>query len=108
MKKAIILDMDGTMFDTEPLWEKAFLKTGKDLGYNFTEELHSKTIGSNQSDLNKILKQEVGEDFPLEEFAKKYVENMKKVLDEFVHTTDYVIVFLKWKLIISVEIKNLR
>ena len=40
MIKAIILDMDGTMFDTEPLWEKAFINTGKELGYNITEEIH--------------------------------------------------------------------
>ena len=44
MIKTIILDMDGTMFDTEPLWEMAFLKTGQELGYKFTKELHDKTI----------------------------------------------------------------
>lgn len=82
MIKAIILDMDGTMFDTEPLWEKAFLKAGKDLGYNFTKELHEKSIGTNQIDLDILLKEELGEEFPVDDFSAKYVENMKKLIDE--------------------------
>lgn len=82
MIKTIILDMDGTMFDTEPLWEKAFIKTGEDLGYNLTKELHDKTISSNQSDLNKLLTKELGNDFPLEKFSTKYVENMNTIVYE--------------------------
>ncbi len=83
MIKAIILDMDGTMFDTEPLWKIAFQKAGRDLGYNITEEIHTKTIGSNQTDLNKILEKEFGEDFPFKEFSTKYVENMKLIIEEY-------------------------
>ena len=83
MIKAIILDMDGTMFDTEPLWKIAFQKSGHDLGYNITEEIHTKTIGSNQTDLNKILEKEFGEEFPFEEFSTKYVENMKSIIEEY-------------------------
>jgi HAD superfamily hydrolase (TIGR01509 family) len=83
MIKAIILDMDGTMFDTEPLWKIAFQKSGHDLGYNITEEIHTKTIGSNQTDLNKILENEFGEEFPFEEFSTKYVENMKSIIEEY-------------------------
>ncbi len=82
MIKTVILDMDGTMFDTEPIWEKAFIKTGNDIGYNLNKELHDKTISCNQSDLNKLLKKELGDSFPLEKFSTKYVENMKIIVDE--------------------------
>ena len=81
-KKAIIFDMDGTMFDTEPLWEKAFIRTGKELGYPFTKELHDKTISSNRAGLTRILKQELGEDFPVEDFIDKYVKNMELTIRE--------------------------
>lgn len=82
MKRKIILDMDGTMFDTEPLWEKAFIKTGKELGYNFTIELHNKTIGSNEDYLKEILTKEMGKDFPFDTFMKNYLVNMDTIVYE--------------------------
>jgi HAD superfamily hydrolase (TIGR01509 family) len=82
MKKTIILDMDGTMVDSEPLWGKSFIKTGIDLGYDFTKELHTKTIGLNSSNLEKLLKEELGKDFPFDVFIDKYVENTKEIIDK--------------------------
>ena len=82
MIKTIILDMDGTMFDTEPLWEMAFLKTGQELGYNFTKELHDKTISKNKYDLERILREELDDNFPFQTFLDNYVTNMKKILNE--------------------------
>lgn len=81
MIKAIILDMDGTMFDTEPLWEKAFIKTGRELNYNLTKELHDKTIGTTYNSLISILKTEVGNDFPFETFKQKYIQNYQSIIE---------------------------
>lgn len=81
MIKAIILDMDGTMFDTEPLWEKAFIKTGRELNYNLTKELHDKTIGTTYNSLISILKTEVGNDFPFEIFKQKYIQNYQSIIE---------------------------
>lgn len=81
MIKAIILDMDGTMFDTEPLWEKAFIKTGRELNYNLTKELHDKTIGTTYNSLISILKTEVGNDFPFEMFKQKYIQNYQSIIE---------------------------
>lgn len=78
--KTLIFDMDGLMFDTESLWEKAFIKTGKEFGYNFTSKLHEKTIGTNQNTIKDVLKAEVGEDFPCDNFYFKYVNNMDEVI----------------------------
>ena len=80
--KAIIFDMDGLMFDTESLWEKAFVKTGEEFGYSFTSKLHEKTIGTNQNTIKDVLKTEVGVDFPCDDFYLKYVSNMDLVIKE--------------------------
>lgn len=82
MIKLVILDMDGTMFDTEPLWEKAFLKTGNELGYELTKELHDKTIGTTYDSLVSILKTELGSDFPFEKFKEMYIKNYEITVEE--------------------------
>ncbi len=34
-KKAVFFDMDGTMIDSEPLWDAAFAKVGASIGFNW-------------------------------------------------------------------------
>ena len=81
MIKLVIFDMDGTMFDTEPLWEKAFVETGKELHYDLSKELHDKTIGTTYNSLINILKSELGNDFPFEKFKEQYIENYRGIIE---------------------------
>lgn len=80
--KTIIFDMDGLMFDTEKLWLKCFKETGKEMGYNLSFELHDKTIGANKNIMEKILKEELGNGFPFEEFYDKYIDLMTKTINK--------------------------
>ncbi len=43
--KAVIYDMDGVLIDSEPLWRQAEIKTFKDVGLAFTEEMCKPTMG---------------------------------------------------------------
>ena len=82
MIKLVILDMDGTMFDTEPLWDKAFMETNKILGYNVSEELHQKIIGSNGKTTEMILKNSLGEDYPFQRFNELYFDTLINLVNK--------------------------
>ena len=64
MIKAVIFDMDGLMFDTERVGKDAILQSGKDFGYTISLDLHRKMLGRNAKDIEKMLKEEFGDDFP--------------------------------------------
>lgn len=71
MIKAVIFDMDGLMFDTEKLWEDAFLVVGKKLGYHLSSDFHRTTIGTNYNSILKTFKKKFGDDFPFDTFYKE-------------------------------------
>ncbi|MBK9284551.1 MAG: hexitol phosphatase HxpB [Sphingobacteriaceae bacterium] len=43
--KALILDMDGVLIDSEPLWRRAMIRGFNDIGRDFTEDDCRKTTG---------------------------------------------------------------
>lgn len=76
--KAVIFDMDGTLFDTEnltiPMWEIA----GKAYGYDITREIILKMIGISAAKSRLILLEEFGEDFPFEKISDYFRELYKE------------------------------
>ena len=76
MIKAVIFDMDGLMFDTELVGKDAILQSGKDFGYTITDELHRQFLGRNAKDIERILKEEFGQDYPYKEMWAHVLELM--------------------------------
>ncbi len=76
--KAVIFDMDGTLFDTEnltiPMWEIA----GKTYGYDITREIVLKMIGISAAKSRLILLEKFGEDFPFEKISDYFRELYKE------------------------------
>lgn len=66
--KLVIFDMDGLMFDTEMMYLKFAPKAAKKLGYDISEDILKKTIGTNHQWAFEILKSEGFRDFPFKEF----------------------------------------
>lgn len=68
MKKAVIFDMDGVLFDTEIMSSKAWLQLSEERGMGNIEQLTTDCIGRNRTDIILQFKKKFGEDFDAEEF----------------------------------------
>ena len=57
----VIFDMDGTLFDTEPLYKEAWIKTLEDWNLPDPEGLHPLFVGTGETEIIEILKKAGGE-----------------------------------------------
>nr|WP_319487592.1 HAD-IA family hydrolase [uncultured Caproiciproducens sp.] len=70
MIKAVILDMDGTMFDTERLSAEGWKKAGETLGCSDVMKILEQVIGLTAAAEQKLFLKTYGPDFPFEDFRK--------------------------------------
>jgi HAD superfamily hydrolase (TIGR01509 family) len=68
MKKAIIFDMDGVLFDTEIMSSKAWLQLSKERNLGNIEQLTTDCIGRNRTDIILQFRKKFGDSFDAEEF----------------------------------------
>lgn len=61
MINGVIFDMDGTMFDTEPISALCWKKAGELTGYMVTDALVNSFLGKNMVAIAELLKQEFGQ-----------------------------------------------
>lgn len=80
--KLIIFDMDGLMFDTERLVMRACIEAGKLLNYNITEKLYIKTIATDLNIAEAYFKEELGEQFDINEFYYETRKIRDKLIEE--------------------------
>lgn len=69
--KAVIFDMDGLMFDTEPIYYKANQKTADYLAMDFSFEIYSQFIGIGDVDYKENMRELYEDDKLLDEFFEK-------------------------------------
>ncbi len=82
MIEAVIFDMDGLLFDTEKLCMEMWQEQGKKEGYSFSNELFYRCIGRNNKDTKQIVTENLGENFPYEDFRKKASSAMRDHMDK--------------------------
>ena len=70
--RAVVFDMDGTLVDTEPLYEAAFAGAGAELGVRITGAFHDRLVGLASRDRAPLLLAEFGEAFPVPAFFAAY------------------------------------
>lgn len=84
MIKALVFDMDGVIFDSEKLYRKHWMITGKEYGIPEEEmkELCNQIAGSTKEHNERRMKNRFGEDFDYDTFRGKTMARMDEEIKE--------------------------
>lgn len=68
MVEAVLFDMDGTVFDTEPIYRRGWIRAAKVVGFDVDMDLFfARICGLNMNDIASCVYHYYGEDTPFEE-----------------------------------------
>ncbi len=76
--QGVIFDMDGLMFDTEPVWGQCWVPVCEPYGYEVSDELVAGVRGCAGDTMYAALRKYLGDDAPVEKIwvdAKRYVQD---------------------------------
>jgi len=69
---ALVLDMDGLMLDTEPIYRASWQKAAAELGYEITDHAYEAFIGRRTEDAERELAARTGPTFPIDRFRVRW------------------------------------
>ncbi|MCD8068731.1 MAG: HAD hydrolase-like protein [Lachnospiraceae bacterium] len=72
MVKAVIFDLDGLMFDTEPMWTTFWKPTLESLGLPYYEELPDAFRGTAGESSRKVLRTFYGENVDMDAILRRF------------------------------------
>ena len=70
---AVVFDMDGVLFDTEPLYDEAAVLACADLGVQMPRTLASRRIGLSWTGTRRLLLEEFGPSYPVDAFVSAWM-----------------------------------
>lgn len=68
---AIILDMDGLMVDTEPLYKIAWQQASREAGFDLDDRRYAMIVGRTMAGCERVLAEEFGPGFPVERVRER-------------------------------------
>ncbi len=80
--RAVILDMDGLILDTEPMSQTGWVRTFRERGIPFEEYQFLEIVGLNVANARKKMLGWYGPDFPFEEIYTRKVERVNEIIAE--------------------------
>lgn len=96
MYSAIIFDMDGLMFDTEPIWEQAWISVLEARGLSMRPELFSSVLGVGRSQQPDIVRRIYGPREDAEQIVDEHYELAYKLLEGEVPVKPGLFELLYW------------
>ena len=69
---ALVLDMDGLMLDTEPIYRTAWQRAAAELGYEITDHAYEAFIGRRTEDAERELAKRTGPTFAIDRFRVRW------------------------------------
>jgi len=79
---AAILDMDGLMVDTEPLYKFAWQQAALELGYVVDDELYAQCVGLHTLACEALIVERHGAAFPLSQFRELWPDVWQRQVDQ--------------------------
>ena len=80
--KALVFDMDGLIFDSERVVQRAWNRVGQELGYGNVGEHIYHTIGMNVVSRKAYFLKHIDPEFPHEEFAARTRMVFREIVDK--------------------------
>ena len=77
-KKLFIFDMDGTLFDTEPISAQIWKEVAKECGYTIPEGVLQAVIGMSYTGGKEVFLQEIGADFPFDSLCAEKIRRQNE------------------------------
>ena len=71
VKKAVIFDMDGVIFDTEKVYLDIWTEVFEKYGYKMTKELYVTVMGTGRKNVIKTFLENFGDDLPIEKMYEE-------------------------------------
>jgi beta-phosphoglucomutase-like phosphatase (HAD superfamily) len=73
--RALVLDMDGLMLDTESIYRHAWQTAARDFGHAIDDGLYLRFVGRSNRDAEGALLELFGAGFPLGEFRRRWLDH---------------------------------
>src|SRR5215471_2990035 len=71
---AVVLDMDGLLIDTEPLYKDAWQRAARESGVDLTDEVYSRFVGRSNVESEAEIAWLLGPEFPIHVFRARWPE----------------------------------
>ena len=82
MIKAVLFDMDGTVFDTERIYREGWFYAAEAVGFDEMEELLARVFGTSEKDIGTYVYKTYGADFPYEKMLGIRADLILKRIEE--------------------------
>jgi beta-phosphoglucomutase len=79
--RAVLLDLDGLMIDSEPIYRLAWQSAAADLGYDLSDGFYLTLVGLNTRDSEGALIRAFGAEFPLAHFRGLWPERWRQQVE---------------------------